>query len=226
MKMRSLTTMTFCCALVATTISTAAFAKPHCGQHRIQETISQVQQELRSIFASQNTVFAYEGALANPLSNKELEGIISAEREKLAQLSLAFVETLIHLGVPPGELQHLPTQANAFFEIGWQYASEVNGGLADFVEQQETANEWLLAASAIGETLANVSGDITLPSLFQNIVIRETELIQAYRGVLIENGVNPSDPFSEGRVAVEFDSLIARIADEIAERIVHGFCHK
>lgn len=230
MKIRSLTMalyLSMATMAIGSHASVAAHHSTHCDLHRIHETTVGLSKDLLDIFSGQNSIFAYEGALSNSDSESEfLVALITRETQHLNDATSRFLLRLRHLGVSAAQEAGFATLMTQMFALGWEYTRLVRFN-ASQEEQLAAANAWETKARQAGAVLASFSNhDLHIIENFGNIVVIQTQNVQAFRQVLVDGLIQPANPASEGIAAVELNEEIIALGNDIALRVVRGFCRR
>lgn len=229
MKLRSLTTALFLSLATMTVASTAsALDLTHCDAHHRHETILGLSKDLLNIFKSQNIVFAYEGALALSNSTTDTEyltALIARETQHLNDVTAIFKQRLISLGVRAARLTTFEALSAEMYALGWEYAGLIRTNAAHDV-QLAKANEWEAKAVEVGTVLAKIARDPTIAEDYANVVVRQTQNVQAFNGVLTDGLITPADQATEAVAAVELDETIVHLGNTISHKTVRGFCNR
>lgn len=229
MKLRSLTTALYLCMAAMTVASSAsALDLTHCDAHHRHETTLGISKDLLNIFKSQNIVFAYEGALALSNSTTDtvyLTALIARETQHLNDVTSLFVHRLERFGVRPARLATFEALSAQMYALGWEYAGLVRTNAASDV-QLAKANEWEAKAIEVGAVLARIARDPSIEQDYANIVIRQTQNIQAFSGVLTDGLITPADQATEAIAAVELDAAIVELGNSISHKTIRGFCNR
>lgn len=227
MKLRTLATaLLLSTATIASTAS--ALDLTHCDRHHSRETALGLSKDLLNIFKSQNIVFSYEGALALSNSTTDTEyltALIARETEHLNAVTAHFRQRLINVGVRPARLATFEALSAQMFALGWEYAGLVRtNGSAD--AQLAAASAWETKGQEVGAVLAAIARDPSIIEDFASVVVRQTQNVQAFSGVLTSGAISSADQAAEAIAAVEIDEIIVGLGNTIALKTVRGFCNR
>jgi hypothetical protein len=189
---------------------------------RLLDDLFQIVNDLNNLFAIQGTFGQSSSTLANPLTNPFLAGYLAAINGtgpgSIGEAGLDINNILAQFG--------FSVNVTPVIIAAEAYSTAVNTNQPQIVQQAAFA-AWEAAIAALAAELqqAGVTGTTTNPlnnspdtiaGLLSNLVTLESELIQAYRGVLDATnnfGANPAIPASEA-------NAIPIITDQVADLVV------
>lgn len=207
----------------------------HCKENipNILNLNNEANQALVIYYNSMSSNNSYLGVLADLLINFNSGIIEGAFYGNLYAISLsvdAFITVLRQLEVDESTLTTISDLMLEFAEIQLDYAAcvttqnqELSGTPCD---QQDLNTTFRSTASQLGKIFQKLSGSETLFTIQQEIATLEEQQIQAYNGVLIEEGVNPGNPLFEGLAATFLGLEIQIKAQALATILVLGITEK
>lgn len=209
----------------------------HCFKsEKIEAYKDQVSADFQTIVAAENQIFTVEGQAAdpNPNTNPTVDATIVSNSALIANATADYIEVLRKLGVKESILTLLADENAAWVAAGLNYALAMNLENAGQVggNQIILADLFLQAGEDLGATFAKIAKDKSLITGVTDTTLLQTQLAQAYRGVLDTNnvfGAIPGDAASQAAAATAIESLIIEGADILGRSLVQGVadqCYK